>query len=165
MLRMFWIKVIEMAEARWLALMSLLKPSKLFDHRQGVSDTTLARPRVLRICTCFQSESYDTVLGFNMRSSRAAKALWRCSVERHGFFRLRGPRRRPLLAVIGSLAGISQPTVMRTETQAISDAARMRCSNRSFVRFVVHISYTWLVSFYGGEEWATESRVFNLIDD
>ncbi|KOB71849.1 Tyrosine-protein phosphatase non-receptor type 4, partial [Operophtera brumata] len=41
------------------------------------------------------SESYDTVLGFNMRTSRAAKALWRCSVERHGFFRLRGPRRRP----------------------------------------------------------------------
>ncbi|CAG4940721.1 unnamed protein product [Parnassius apollo] len=39
------------------------------------------------------SESYDTVLGFNMRSGRAAKALWRCSVERHGFFRLRAPRR------------------------------------------------------------------------
>lgn len=80
------------------------------------------------------SESYDTVLGFNMRSGRAAKALWRCSVERHGFFRLRAPRRRPLLGALGALAGITAPTVPRTETQALEDARRSRSSNRSFVR-------------------------------
>nr|XP_026492243.1 tyrosine-protein phosphatase non-receptor type 4-like [Vanessa tameamea] len=62
------------------------------------------------------SESYDTVLIFNMRSGRAAKALWRCSVERHGFFRLRAPRRRPLLGALGALAGVTAPTVARTET-------------------------------------------------
>ncbi|XP_068633737.1 tyrosine-protein phosphatase non-receptor type 4 [Battus philenor] len=72
------------------------------------------------------SETYDTVLGFNMRSGRAAKALWRCSVERHGFFRLRAPRRRPLLGAV--------PTVARTETQALEDARRSRSTNRSFVR-------------------------------
>ncbi|XP_047511410.1 tyrosine-protein phosphatase non-receptor type 4 isoform X1 [Pieris napi] len=80
------------------------------------------------------SESYDTVLGFNMRSGRAAKALWRCSVERHGFFRLRAPRRRPLLGALGALAGVTAPTVARTETQALEDARRSRSSNRSFVR-------------------------------
>lgn len=81
-----------------------------------------------------QSESYDTVLGFNMRSGRAAKALWRCSVERHGFFRLRAPRRRPLLGALGALAGVTAPTVARTETQALEDARRSRSSNRNFVR-------------------------------
>ncbi|KAL0839046.1 hypothetical protein ABMA28_017033 [Loxostege sticticalis] len=80
------------------------------------------------------SETYDTVLGFNMRSGRAAKALWRCSVERHGFFRLRAPRRRPLLGALGALAGITAPTVPRTETQALEDARRSRSTNRSFVR-------------------------------
>ncbi|XP_050675740.1 tyrosine-protein phosphatase non-receptor type 4 isoform X2 [Leptidea sinapis] len=80
------------------------------------------------------SESYDTVLGFNMRSGRAAKALWRCSVERHGFFRLRAPRRRPLLGALGALAGVTAPTVARTETQALEDARRSRSTNRSFVR-------------------------------
>ncbi|XP_053609653.1 tyrosine-protein phosphatase non-receptor type 4 [Plodia interpunctella] len=80
------------------------------------------------------SETYDTVLGFNMRSGRAAKALWRCSVERHGFFRLRAPRRRPLLGALGALAGITAPTVPRTETQALEDARRSRSINRSFVR-------------------------------
>ncbi|XP_039753145.1 tyrosine-protein phosphatase non-receptor type 4 isoform X2 [Pararge aegeria] len=80
------------------------------------------------------SESYDTVLGFNMRSGRAAKALWRCSVERHGFFRLRAPRRRHLLESFGAFAGVTAPTVARTETQALEDARRSRSSNRSFVR-------------------------------
>ncbi|CAB3236635.1 unnamed protein product [Arctia plantaginis] len=80
------------------------------------------------------SESYDTVLGFNMRSGRAAKALWRCSVERHGFFRLRAPRRRALLSALGALAGLAAPTVPRTETMALEDARRSRSSNRSFVR-------------------------------
>lgn len=80
------------------------------------------------------SESYDTVLGFNMQSSRAAKALWRCSVERHGFFRLRAPRRRPLFEALGALAGITAPAVPRTETQALEDARRSRSSNRNFVR-------------------------------
>ncbi|XP_063891848.1 tyrosine-protein phosphatase non-receptor type 4 isoform X2 [Helicoverpa armigera] len=80
------------------------------------------------------SETYDTVLGFNMRSGRAAKALWRCSVERHGFFRLRAPRRRALLAALGALAGLAAPTVPRTETMALEDARRSRSTNRSFVR-------------------------------
>ncbi|KAI5646606.1 protein-tyrosine phosphatase domain-containing protein [Phthorimaea operculella] len=79
------------------------------------------------------SESYDTVLGFNMRSGRAAKALWRCSVERHGFFRLRAPRRRPFLGALSALAGIAAPSVPRTETQALEDARRER-RGRSFVR-------------------------------
>ncbi|KAG7308824.1 hypothetical protein JYU34_006060 [Plutella xylostella] len=80
------------------------------------------------------SESYDTVLGFNMRSGRSAKALWRCSVERHGFFRLRAPKRRPLLSALGALAGIGAPRVPRTESQALEDARRSRSGNRTFVR-------------------------------
>lgn len=71
-----------------------------------------------------------------MRSGRAAKALWRCSVERHGFFRLRAPRRRALLSALGALAGLAAPTVPRTETMALEDARRSRSSNRSFVRSV-----------------------------
>ena len=74
-----------------------------------------------------------------MRSARAAKALWRCSVERHGFFRLRAPRRRPLLGALGALAGVTgvtAPTVVRTETQVLEDARKCRSSKRSFVRLV-----------------------------
>lgn len=80
------------------------------------------------------SESYDTILAFNMRSGRAAKALWRCSVERHSFFRLRVPRRRPLLGALGALAGLGAPRVSRTESQALEEARRSRSSNRNFVR-------------------------------
>lgn len=36
----------------------------------------------------FQSESYDTVVGFNTSGLQAAKVLWRNCVEQHGFHRL-----------------------------------------------------------------------------
>lgn len=40
-----------------------------------------------------QPESYDTLLGFTLRSHRNAKALWKSCVEHHSFFRLQRPHR------------------------------------------------------------------------
>ena len=36
----------------------------------------------------FQSEDYNTMLGFKMRSHKHAKAVWKTCVEYHSFFRL-----------------------------------------------------------------------------
>lgn len=38
------------------------------------------------------SESYDTLLGFNLSSYRSCKNLWKSAVEHHSFFRLQSPR-------------------------------------------------------------------------
>lgn len=37
----------------------------------------------------FQSEDYDTILGFKMSSHKQAKATWKMCVEYHSFFRLK----------------------------------------------------------------------------
>lgn len=42
-----------------------------------------------------QPESYDTLLGFSLKSHRNAKALWKSCVEHHSFFRLQRPHRSP----------------------------------------------------------------------
>lgn len=38
------------------------------------------------------SESYDTLLGFNLASYRSCKNLWKSAVEHHSFFRLHSPK-------------------------------------------------------------------------
>lgn len=83
------------------------------------------------------SESYDTVLGFNMRSAAASKSLWKCSVEQHGFFRLRRPRRvrPPILGALAALSGRGgAPYIGRTECQALEDGRRSAKVQRVFVR-------------------------------
>lgn len=42
-------------------------------------------------CLCDQSESRETLLGFNMVNYRACKNLWKACVEHHTFFRLERP--------------------------------------------------------------------------
>ena len=41
------------------------------------------------------SESYDTLLGFNLASYRSCKNLWKSAVEHHSFFRLHSPKAQP----------------------------------------------------------------------
>lgn len=38
------------------------------------------------------TESYDTLLGFNLSSYRSCKNLWKSAVEHHSFFRLQSPK-------------------------------------------------------------------------
>lgn len=42
-------------------------------------------------CLCDQTESRETLLGFNMVNYRACKNLWKACVEHHTFFRLERP--------------------------------------------------------------------------
>jgi tyrosine-protein phosphatase non-receptor type 4 len=41
------------------------------------------------------TESYDTLLGFNLASYRSCKNLWKSAVEHHSFFRLHSPKVPP----------------------------------------------------------------------
>lgn len=70
------------------------------------------------------TESYDTLLGFNLASYRSCKNLWKSAVEHHSFFRLHSPKppttqsppRRFLMLNLGSKFRYSG----RTEFQATS---------------------------------------------
>lgn len=77
------------------------------------------------------SESYDTLLGFNMASHRRAKILWQSCVEHHSFFRLQKPHRNSRFALtLGSKFRYSG----RTELQAVQDSkVRVRMA-KNFVR-------------------------------
>ncbi len=51
------------------------------------------------------TESYDTLLGFNLASYRSCKNLWKSAVEHHSFFRLhspKAPQKKFLLMNLGS---------------------------------------------------------------
>ena len=50
------------------------------------------------------TESYDTLLGFNLASYRSCKNLWKSAVEHHSFFRLHSPKppARRFLMTLGS---------------------------------------------------------------
>jgi len=78
-----------------------------------------------------QSESYDTLLGFNMITYRSCKVLWKSCVEHHTFFRLHSPaikRRTPL--PLGSKFSFSG----RTEVQAVEESRLRPRSERTFIR-------------------------------
>ncbi|XP_073970241.1 protein tyrosine phosphatase Meg isoform X3 [Rhodnius prolixus] len=84
-----------------------------------------------------QSESYDTLLGFNVITYRSCKVLWKSCVEHHTFFRLHSPavrRRTPVLPLGGSKFTYSG----RTELQAVEES-RLRprptsATERTFIR-------------------------------
>ncbi|KAL1137787.1 hypothetical protein AAG570_009483, partial [Ranatra chinensis] len=85
------------------------------------------------------SESYDTLLGFNMVTYRSCKVLWKSCIEHHTFFRLHSPavRRRNLPLPLGSKFSYGG----RTELQALEESrlrshperAFSRCSSRKIV--------------------------------
>lgn len=79
----------------------------------------------------FQSENYDTLLGFNMDSYRSSKTLWKSCVEHHTFFRLDSPKvKRKFPFSFGSKFAYSG----RTEYQTVSDIKRRGNLERKFVR-------------------------------
>lgn len=79
----------------------------------------------------FQSESYDTLLGFNMESYRSSKMLWKACVEHHTFFRLHSPRvKRKFPLSLGSKFTYSG----RTEYQTVSEVKQRGILERKFVR-------------------------------
>ncbi|CAG2065928.1 unnamed protein product [Timema podura] len=81
---------------------------------------------------CIQSESYDTLLGFNMVTYRSSKNLWKSCVEHHTFFRLYSPhvrgRRFPLS--LGSKFTYSG----RTEFQTVEEGRQRARLERTFIR-------------------------------
>jgi tyrosine-protein phosphatase non-receptor type 4 len=77
------------------------------------------------------SESYDTLLGFNMTSHKRAKILWQSCVEHHSFFRLQKPHRSSRFALsLGSRFRYSG----RTELQAVQDSGAKIKISKSFIR-------------------------------
>ena len=70
------------------------------------------------------SESYDTLLGFNLASYRSCKNLWKSAVEHHSFFRLHSPKVAPrrFLINLGSKFRYSGRTEFQasTGTQPVS---------------------------------------------
>nr|CAD7588957.1 unnamed protein product [Timema genevievae] len=78
------------------------------------------------------SESYDTLLGFNMVTYRSSKNLWKSCVEHHTFFRLYSPhvrgRRFPLS--LGSKFTYSG----RTEFQTVEEGRQRARLERTFIR-------------------------------
>ncbi|KAG5895022.1 hypothetical protein JTB14_014761 [Gonioctena quinquepunctata] len=77
------------------------------------------------------SESYDTLLGFNMETYRSSKTLWKSCVEHHTFFRLHSPRiRRKFPLSLGSKFSYSG----RTEFQTVSEVKQRGILERKFVR-------------------------------
>lgn len=78
------------------------------------------------------SESYDTLLGFNMVTYRSSKNLWKSCVEHHTFFRLHSPqiqcRRFPLS--LGSRFHYSG----RTEFQTVEEGRQRARLERHFIR-------------------------------
>ncbi|XP_018569076.1 tyrosine-protein phosphatase non-receptor type 4 isoform X2 [Anoplophora glabripennis] len=77
------------------------------------------------------SESYDTLLGFNMETYRSCKTLWKACVEHHTFFRLHSPRvRRKFPLSLGSKFTYSG----RTEFQTVSEVRQRGILERKFVR-------------------------------
>lgn len=77
------------------------------------------------------SESYDTLLGFNMTTHKRAKILWQSCVEHHSFFRLQKPHRSSRFALsLGSRFRYSG----RTELQAFQEnKVRVKIA-KTFVR-------------------------------
>ncbi|KAJ1526841.1 hypothetical protein ONE63_008405 [Megalurothrips usitatus] len=78
------------------------------------------------------SESYDTLLGFNMLTYRSSKNLWKSCVEHHTFFRLHSPHVRPrrFPLSLGSRFTYSG----RTEFQTVEDGRQRARVDRTFVR-------------------------------
>merc|ERR1719270_1384446 len=68
------------------------------------------------------TESYDTLLGFNLSSYRSCKNLWKSAVEHHSFFRLQSPKAPGRKF---SLLGLSSKFRYsgRTEFQTVSETA------------------------------------------
>jgi len=68
------------------------------------------------------TESYDTLLGFNLSSYRSCKNLWKSAVEHHSFFRLQSPkmpgRKFPLWGLSSKFRYSG-----RTEFQTVSESA------------------------------------------
>ena len=64
------------------------------------------------------SESYDTLLGFNLASYRSCKNLWKSAVEHHSFFRLHSPKVAPrrFLMTLGSKFRYSGRTEFQTHS-------------------------------------------------
>ncbi|XP_071033049.1 tyrosine-protein phosphatase non-receptor type 4 [Parasteatoda tepidariorum] len=78
------------------------------------------------------TETYDSLLGFNMLSYRSCKNLWKSCVEHHTFFRLHVPRAptKRLLFSLGSKFRYSG----RTEYQTLEDGKHKARTERVFTR-------------------------------
>lgn len=108
----------------------LRKEPVSIDNRSPILYTSDAE-RALH-CWFWQSESYDTLLGFGMFSHKKAKALWKSCVEHHSFFRLERPSQTPrfLSLSLGSRFYYSG----RTEVQAVQESRHRAKVAKVFAR-------------------------------
>lgn len=83
-----------------------------------------------------QSESYDTLLGFNMLTYRSSKNLWKSCVEHHTFFRLDSPHVTRKLLPAPLRLGSKFRYSGRTEFQTFEETKQSQ-TQRSFFRYVL----------------------------
>jgi len=76
------------------------------------------------------TESYDTLLGFNLSSYRSCKNLWKSAVEHHSFFRLQSPKLPPRKFPLWGLSSKFRYSG-RTEFQTVSESALASSNSKS----------------------------------
>ncbi len=76
------------------------------------------------------SESYDTLLGFNLASYRSCKNLWKSAVEHHSFFRLHAPH-----SVQARQRSVTPPSLTSAKKfLTLSLGSKFRYSGRSEIK-------------------------------
>lgn len=89
-----WSKIMKVSFKRKNFFLQLRREVVSYNELSIIINLQLAFYTHVYIIFNFQSESYDTLLGFTLPCYRRSKILWKSCVEHHTFFRLHTPQHR-----------------------------------------------------------------------